>query len=474
MIQAIKSRLWDLLARREVSLAMVYARDGRILWSCGRSITGDTIATGTGFPHSPIRQTLTQDEGLEADDVVSLSEGSVLPDSAQALFIRSLLVQPIGQDLFLYVDSGSKSRFDPSDREVIRALGQLLSESLADIAAADRGPASLAGTSDQIARVRSLIARYAVEEEPVLLLGETGVGKTFVAGLIHQHSGRRGGFVSVHVPSIPESLFERELFGHARGAYTGAEGASGGLLGEAEGGTLLLDEVSELPPATQAKLLEVVETRSFRRVGDPRARTADVRILAASNRDLSAGPEAAGLRPDLYYRLSALPVVLPPLRERPEDIKPLVEQHRDLMRGTRPTPGFWRVLADHAWPGNVRELLQVLRRIGIQAEAPEIGEEVRPLLDERVAAGAGAADDAVERVEQALEEGASFWDTAWRAFLDRELNRRQLQALLRARHRREGGSLKQLAAALNLEPDDYPRFVSALHKYDVHPAPRRE
>lgn len=469
MIEAIKTRLWGLLRGKDVSLAMLYDRGGHIAWTRGRTVRGKTIDEGSGFPKTPVRSTLDEGKGLEQDDVVSLSGDEDLPESARVLYLRSVLILPVGNDYFLYVDSGSKEAFSEADREVIKVMGGLLGESIARIARSDADRAGIAGTSAAMARVRNLVVRYALEEEPVLLLGETGVGKTHLADLIHRYSGRRGRLVCAHVPSIPESLFERELFGHARGAFTGADRAAPGLVQEAEGGTLLLDEISEVPPTCQAKLLELAETRSYRPVGDSRERRAEVRLLAASNRNLAEEVEAGRFRRDLYYRLGVLPITIPPLRDRPEDLRALVEQHRDLLRGKRPAPGFWEALERHDWPGNVRELLQVLKRVGIQLEGPTVGGEVADLIGGSAAEADRGTGTRVDAVEAALQSGESFWEAAWRPFLDRDLNRSELRGLLARWYTGHGHSLKRLAKALNMATAEYARFVSALHKYRVHP-----
>ena len=469
MIEAIKAKLWGVLQQKEVSLAMVYDHHGRILWHRGRSITGRTVDEGEGFPKSLIRTTLAERREVEGEDVVVMAAGAELPQSARTLFLRSLLVLPIERDFYLYLDSGSREAFTVADREVFRAMGELLGESIAGIRAASSDPGGVAGSSPAMQRVRELLLRYALEDEPVLLLGETGVGKNHLAELIHRASGRRGRLVVAHCPSISESLFESEMFGHRRGAFTGAGEGRGGLVQEAEGGTLMLDEVSEVPTSVQAKLLAFVETRRFRPVGEAREQTAEVRLLAASNRDLAAEVRAGRFRSDLYYRLNVLPIAIPPLRERPEDLPDLVQHHLHLLRGTRPGPGFFEAIARHSWPGNVRELIQVLKRVGIQLPDSEVGGEVEELLvagPELAADGGGAR---VVELETAIRSGASFWDTAWRAFLDRDLNREELRGLLRRAFAAEGGSLRRLAEALHVGPDDYPRFVSALHKYDVHP-----
>lgn len=469
MIEPIKRRLSGLLREKEVSLAMLYDRGGHIVWTHGRTIDGKTVTEASGFPKTPVRRTLDDGGAVEQDDVVTMGADGDLPESARVLYLRSVLIQPVGNGYFLYVDSGSKEAFSEADRQVIKVLGELLGESIARISRGSADKAGITGTSAAMSSVRELVIRYAFEEEPVLLLGETGVGKTHLAGLVHNYSGRPGRLVCAHVPSIPESLFERELFGHARGAFTGADRSSPGLVQEAEGGTLLLDEISEVSLTCQAKLLELAETCRYRAVGDARERHADVRLLAASNRELALEVEAGRFRRDLYFRLGVLPITIPPLRERKEDLRPLVEQHLDLLRGKSPTPGFWEALERHDWPGNVRELLQVLKRVGIQLEGAEVGSDVTAMIGGSFTAPDRGAGTRIDAVEAALLSGVSFWEAGWRPFLDRELNRAELQSLLARWYGDHGENLKRLAIALNVTASEYPRFVSALHKYRVHP-----
>jgi len=466
MIETLKRRLADYLARSEVTLALIFDRDGRILWHTGRSITGNNVKTGTGFPQSPIQTVLGSGNPLDEEKVVDLSK-STLSTSARSLYICSLSIRPLGSGLFLYVDSGSKTAFSDTDRQVFDTLGGLLAEALAEVQRRPLRSGGLAGTSAAMASVRDLAARYAVEEEPVLIVGETGVGKNRVAELIHQVSGRRGPFVVAHIPSLPAELVERELFGHRRGAFTGAVVDRPGLFDEAEDGTLLLDEITEVPLAIQAKLLRIVESRRFRPVGDTKERQAHVRLLAATNRDLELEVKERRFREDLYFRLGILRLQIPPLRERGEDILATARDYARLLRGKVLNPTAQRLLAAYAWPGNVRELLAILTRAGIELDSPVIGEEIRTLLPP--AKAELLPRDPLSSIRSEIASGASFWDTVWPAFLERDLNREQMTLLLRDGFEACGGSLKRLASELNISERDYPRFVSTIHKYDIHP-----
>ncbi len=243
---------------------------------------------------------MSEGRELKSDDVVVMAAGAELPQSARILYLRSLLILPIENDFFLYLDSGSKERFSAADCEVFRALGELLGETIARIRSRGADVGGIAGSSPAMQRVREQVVAYSLEEEPVLLVGETGVGKNHIAELIHRASGRKGPMVVVRCPSIPESLFESEMFGHRRGSFTGADESRPGLVQEADGGTLMLDEVSEVPTPLHSKLLAFVETRRYRVLHEAREREADVRLVAASNRELAKEVRQGRFRSNLY------------------------------------------------------------------------------------------------------------------------------------------------------------------------------
>ncbi len=230
-------------------------------------------------------------------------------------------------------------------------------------------PEPMIAASPVMRELLETVRRVAVADSPVLLLGETGVGKERVAQLLHAWSLRsRGPFVALNCAAIPGELFESELFGHERGAFTGAVRSRRGQFELAHRGTLFLDEIAEIPPAQQAKLLRALQDKRIRPIGADRELPVDVRVVAATNQDLRGAMEAGRFRQDLYYRLSVVEITIPPLRERPEDIQELARRYTKQFatRLGRPTPvaddEALARLSAHDWPGNVRELVNVIER----------------------------------------------------------------------------------------------------------------
>lgn len=235
--------------------------------------------------------------------------------------------------------------------------------------------ASSAGMREAI----GLAERVAPYPTTVLITGESGTGKELIARLIHETSGRPGSFVPVNCGAIPENLLESELFGHVKGSFTGATGDRLGLFEEADRGTLFLDEVGELPPQLQVKLLRALQEGEIRRVGESQSRKVDVRTLAATARDLEAETLSGGFRADLYYRLNVLRVHLPPLRHRSEEV-PLLARHfldtyseRLDVSVSAFEPAAMKLLKAYAWPGNVRELQNVVERATVLTDGEKIG-----------------------------------------------------------------------------------------------------
>jgi two-component system response regulator HydG len=251
---------------------------------------------------------------------------------------------------------------------------------------------ALVGRSAGLKGVMDLVLRVAPAAAPVLILGETGTGKELVARAIHNEGPRKDApFVAVNCAALPEALLESELFGHVRGAFTGATQTRRGLFVEANEGTLLLDEIGEMPLALQAKLLRVLETGEVRSVGSDAARKTDVRVIAATHRDLPALIKENRFRQDLYFRLNVVPISIPPLRERREDVPILLEHFLRRSRDRLPAspvrsfnPEATRILLDYSWPGNVRELENLVDRWVITGQKAEIGAaDVRATLGDR-------------------------------------------------------------------------------------------
>jgi len=323
------------------------------------------------------------------------------------------------------------------ERERLRRANQLLRREMERAV----GERPIVAASLAMIEVLELLERAAEFKTTVLLTGESGTGKEVLARAIHAQSGRREeSFVGVNCGAIPENLLESELFGHARGAFTGADRARRGLFLEADGGTLFLDEIGELPPPLQVKLLRVLQEEEVRPVGESKSRRVDVRVLAATARDLEADVVEGRFRQDLFYRLNVVRVRVPPLRERRDDIPLLVDHFLARFREVlgRPVRGLsdeaLDTLVAYSWPGNVRELENVMERAMILAPGDRITLRELPanVLDEASGGevAAGASDFSLRRARRAAEAEAIR-----RALTATDGNRTRAARLLEISHR---------------------------------------
>jgi DNA-binding NtrC family response regulator len=278
------------------------------------------------------------------------------------------------------------------------------------------GGERLVGRSDAMQRLRAHLARVAPASSNVLVLGETGTGKEVVAELLHRNGSRSSRpFVCINTAAIPDSLLENELFGHERGAFTGATGNQGGKLAAAHLGTVFLDEIGDVSLTTQAKLLRAIENKSVYRLGGTKSVNLDVRIIAATNSDLERATAEGRFRKDLYYRLNVVRVELPPLRDRAEDIPLLIghyllQLNRDLGRAVRglSTRAMDTLCAYH-WPGNIRELRNVIEALLVNLAPETTGiVDVPPEVMRQLALAVGAAPSERERLLNAL--AATNWN----------------------------------------------------------------
>ena len=291
------------------------------------------------------------------------------------------------------------------------------------------------GTSPAMQQLRDQIRRVAATHSTVLLRGESGTGKELAAHALHRLSPRANGpFVAVNCATIPEGLVEAELFGHAQGAYTGAVKARTGLIQSAHGGTLFLDEIGELAPAAQARLLRVLQDGELRPVGANENLRVDIRLVAATHRDLEAMIEAQTFRADLYYRLRVLELSIPPLRERREDILPLARHFLEGLAGSEAVPAFGiatqRALEAHHWPGNVRELANALERGWVLSPGDRIDPQHLGLEAAAAAPNPGATPDTASPT-RARKKGASL-NEYFRRFVQEHQNRMTETELARA------------------------------------------
>ena len=299
----------------------------------------------------------------------------------------------------------------------------------------------LVGRSERMERVYRTIEKVAPYRSTVLITGESGTGKELVAQAVHTYSDRsKGPFVAINCGAIPENLIESELFGYVKGAFTDARHDKKGLFEEAHGGTLFLDEIGELPLTMQVKLLRTLQESEVRPVGATRSESVDARIVAATIKDLAAEVSAGNFREDLYYRLNVVPVVLPSLRERTEDIPLLVEHFLEVMRGRLGTnvqevhPGAMKAMIDYNWPGNVRELENTVERAVVLSEGLVIEAKSLPerIVSQRTAPRVVLSEDefSVKKAARVVEE-----DLIRKALRKTEGNRTAAAKLLELSHR---------------------------------------
>jgi len=282
------------------------------------------------------------------------------------------------------------SKLRDENRELREALGQRYQFE------------NIVGRSPQMQEIFATVTRVAPTRATVLLAGESGVGKDMIARAIHEHSPRKGRpFVKINCTAIPENLMESELFGYEKGAFTGANISKPGKFEQADTGTVFLDEIGDVPPSIQVKLLRVLQEREFERLGSNKTQHTDVRVIAATNVDLRAALEQGTFREDLYYRLNVVPMNIPPLRERKDDIPYLVE-HFAKKYGGQISEGALERLMSYHWPGNVRELENVLERSILLAQGPRVEAE-----DIKIETGAGRARPAVS-TDAFLPEGMTL------------------------------------------------------------------
>ena len=346
-----------------------------------------------------------------------------------------------------------------------------------------RRDGQLIGRSEAIRAIEADIECAAKSDAKVLITGETGVGKEVVSRLIHQRSARAlAPLVTLNCAGLPDSLLESELFGHTRGSFTGAYRDKPGLLEVAQSGTVFLDEVGEMTPRMQVVLLRFLETGEIQRIGSDRAhRRVDVRLITATNRELVSHIATGAFREDLYFRLNVIRIVIPPLRERAEDIPLLVSHFADAYSKQHrvPEPEFapatLDVLGTYGWPGNIRELKNVIERVILRVD----GQTVRPNdLPRELFASAPTPSTTValaettsvaqELADRMLKNGQSFWSAVYPMFMSRDLTRAHLRQVVQLGLESTNGNYRLLVQLFNMPTSDYKRFLGFLRKHDCH------
>jgi DNA-binding NtrC family response regulator len=364
---------------------------------------------------------------MDSDAVILMITAYATFDTAIAAWERGAfgcIRKPFqNEQITATIAAGIKRRRKEEERRTLRR---------ATSKAVDRG--EIIGRSDLMQEVFRLVEQVAPARSTVLITGESGTGKELIAKAIHEASTRAGRpFVTVNSSNIPSELLESELFGHTRGAFTGAVAAKKGLFEVADGGSIFLDEIGDIPPETQVRLLRVIQEREFTPLGDTTPRRVDVRIIAATNIDLKEAVRQGTFREDLYYRLAVVPIELPPLRDRIEDILPLAQHfiqkyNEENARNVSEqlAPEVLALLEAYSWPGNVRELENTIERAVVIAPGDEITKEcLRTEISDPKSVVSGHQDGASNAAVSDIGRGINFYEEVRRFEID--LIRRALE-----------------------------------------------
>ncbi len=401
------------------------------------------------------------------NDVASDDRHASEIDRKTGFTTKSLVAVPMFQDDevigVLEAVNKKRGRFDQSDLAALSAFAQMASVAINNARKFEKltnqnkelreqafGKWQLIGKSNVIKNLRDIISRVAATPTTVLITGESGTGKEVVAHEIHRLSHRaEGPFVKVSCAALPETLLESELFGHEKGAFTGATDRRPGRFEVANGGTILLDEIGEVSPAVQSKLLRILQEKEFERLGSTKTLKTDARLLAATNRDLRALVASGAFREDLFYRLNVVPIEVPPLREHPEDIPMLINYF--LVRLSNQFPHnlsgvndeVMNLLKAYTWPGNIRELFNIIERCAVIC--PDEVVTVKYLPQEIT--GKKQFDDAED-----IDYSMSFPEAE--------------ESLVRHAMKVTGGNVSEAARKLKISRD---RFRYRLKKYNIDP-----
>ncbi len=389
--------------------------------------TYDVVLLDVSMPGIGGLRALEEFLKMDSDAVILMITAYATFDTAIAAWERGAfgcIRKPFqNEQITATIAAGIKRRRKEEERQTLRrAMSR----------AVDRG--SMVGRSDIMQEVFRLVEQVAPARSTVLITGESGTGKELIAKAIHEASPRAGKpFVTVNSSNIPSELLESELFGHTRGAFTGAVAAKKGLFEVADGGSIFLDEIGDIPPETQVRLLRVIQEREFTPLGDTSPRRVDVRIVAATNIDLKEAVRQGAFREDLYYRLAVVPIELPPLRDRTQDILPLAQhfirkynEENGRQVSEHIAPEVLALMEAYSWPGNVRELENAVERAVVIAPGDEISREcLRPEISDPESVANRSQEGASTAAVQNIGRGVNFYDEVRRFEID--LIRRALE-----------------------------------------------